>query len=79
MASVRRIFCFFGIILTDKSGMCVQGYFIRARSLPRFWYYSFHWMDYQACSPYSYLSARLPKRFPRLSLSRYEKLIPVFN
>ncbi|KAJ3116113.1 hypothetical protein HDU96_010407 [Phlyctochytrium bullatum] len=27
--------------------MCVQGYFIRAISLPRFWYYSFHWMDYQ--------------------------------
>lgn len=27
--------------------MCVQGYFIRARSLPRFWYYSFHFMDYQ--------------------------------
>ncbi|KLT44207.1 P-loop containing nucleoside triphosphate hydrolase protein [Cutaneotrichosporon oleaginosum] len=27
--------------------MCVQGYFIRARSLPRFWYYSFHWADYQ--------------------------------
>ncbi len=28
-------------------GMCVQGYFIKARSLPRFWYYSFHFMDYQ--------------------------------
>ncbi|TXT03823.1 hypothetical protein VHUM_04344 [Vanrija humicola] len=27
--------------------MCVQGYFIRGRSLPRFWYYSFHFMDYQ--------------------------------
>ncbi|KAJ3411932.1 hypothetical protein HDV05_001513 [Chytridiales sp. JEL 0842] len=27
--------------------MCVQGYFIRAISLPRFWYYSFHFMDYQ--------------------------------
>jgi ABC-type multidrug transport system ATPase subunit len=30
--------------------MCVQGYFIRARSLPRFWYYSFHFMDYQTFS-----------------------------
>ncbi|WOO83149.1 ABC transporter G family member 11 [Vanrija pseudolonga] len=27
--------------------MCVQGFFIRGRSLPRFWYYSFHFMDYQ--------------------------------
>ncbi|KAI8836859.1 P-loop containing nucleoside triphosphate hydrolase protein [Chytridium lagenaria] len=27
--------------------MCVQGYFIKAISLPRFWYYSFHFMDYQ--------------------------------
>lgn len=27
--------------------MSVGGYFIRAISLPRFWYYSFHWMDYQ--------------------------------
>ncbi|KAL1409285.1 hypothetical protein Q8F55_006118 [Vanrija albida] len=27
--------------------MCVQGYFIRTTSLPRFWYYSFHFMDYQ--------------------------------
>lgn len=27
--------------------MSVGGYFIRARSLPRFWYYSFHFMDYQ--------------------------------
>lgn len=27
--------------------MCVQGYFIKARSLPRFWYYSFHFMDFQ--------------------------------
>ncbi|GMK57266.1 hypothetical protein CspeluHIS016_0401000 [Cutaneotrichosporon spelunceum] len=27
--------------------MCVQGYFIRARSLPRFWFYSFHFMDFQ--------------------------------
>ncbi|GAA6009317.1 hypothetical protein JCM10207_004348 [Rhodosporidiobolus poonsookiae] len=24
-----------------------MGYFIRARSLPRFWYYSFHFMDFQ--------------------------------
>lgn len=24
--------------------MCVQGYFISAESLPRFWYYSFHFM-----------------------------------
>jgi ABC-type multidrug transport system ATPase subunit/ABC-type multidrug transport system permease subunit len=30
--------------------MCVQGYFIRDRSLPRFWHYSFHYMDYQAFS-----------------------------
>jgi len=27
--------------------MCVQGYFIRAVNLPRFWFYSFHWIDYQ--------------------------------
>ncbi|KAJ3098713.1 hypothetical protein HDU97_003772 [Phlyctochytrium planicorne] len=27
--------------------MCVQGYFIKSISLPRFWYYSFHFMDYQ--------------------------------
>jgi len=27
--------------------MCVQGYFIRAVNLPRFWYYTFHWIDYQ--------------------------------
>ncbi|KAI9349859.1 P-loop containing nucleoside triphosphate hydrolase protein [Zopfochytrium polystomum] len=27
--------------------MCVQGYFIRAISLPRFWRYSFHYADYQ--------------------------------
>ncbi|KAJ9111238.1 hypothetical protein QFC22_006538 [Naganishia vaughanmartiniae] len=27
--------------------MSVGGYFIRAVNLPRFWYYSFHWMDYQ--------------------------------
>ncbi|KAF8316101.1 P-loop containing nucleoside triphosphate hydrolase protein [Clavulina sp. PMI_390] len=27
--------------------MCVQGYFIRAINLPRFWYYTFHWIDYQ--------------------------------
>lgn len=27
--------------------MSVGGYFIRAINLPRFWYYSFHWMDYQ--------------------------------
>ncbi|KAF8324153.1 P-loop containing nucleoside triphosphate hydrolase protein [Cantharellus anzutake] len=27
--------------------MCVQGYFIRAVSLPRFWYYWAHWIDYQ--------------------------------
>ncbi|CAA7257514.1 unnamed protein product [Cyclocybe aegerita] len=27
--------------------MSVGGYFMRARSLPRFWYYSFHFMDYQ--------------------------------
>ncbi|KAK7022533.1 ABC transporter domain-containing protein [Favolaschia claudopus] len=27
--------------------MSVGGYFIKARSLPRFWYYSFHYMDYQ--------------------------------
>lgn len=27
--------------------MSVGGYFIKARSLPRFWYYSFHFMDYQ--------------------------------
>ena len=26
---------------------CVQGYFIRAVSLPRFWYYWAHWIDYQ--------------------------------
>ncbi|CAK5270888.1 unnamed protein product [Mycena citricolor] len=27
--------------------MSVGGYFIKSRSLPRFWYYSFHFMDYQ--------------------------------
>ncbi|KNZ80152.1 ABC transporter G family member 11 [Termitomyces sp. J132] len=27
--------------------MSVGGYFIKARSLPRFWYFSFHFMDYQ--------------------------------
>jgi len=27
--------------------MSVGGYFIRSASLPRFWYYSFHFMDYQ--------------------------------
>jgi len=27
--------------------MCVQGYFIRAVSLPKFWYYWAHWIDYQ--------------------------------
>ncbi|RXW19949.1 hypothetical protein EST38_g5911 [Candolleomyces aberdarensis] len=27
--------------------MSVGGYFIKARSLPRFWYYSFHFMDFQ--------------------------------
>ncbi|GAA6021383.1 hypothetical protein JCM8202_003594 [Rhodotorula sphaerocarpa] len=27
--------------------MCVQGYFIRTTSLPDFWRYSFHYMDYQ--------------------------------
>ncbi|SJL01923.1 related to ATP-binding cassette protein (ABC) transporter [Armillaria ostoyae] len=27
--------------------MSVGGYFIKSRSLPRFWYYSFHYMDYQ--------------------------------
>ncbi|PPQ85486.1 hypothetical protein CVT24_008584 [Panaeolus cyanescens] len=27
--------------------MSVGGYFIRARSLPRFWYFSFHFMDFQ--------------------------------
>lgn len=26
---------------------CVQGYFIRTTSLPDFWRYSFHYMDYQ--------------------------------
>lgn len=30
--------------------MCVQGYFIRARSLPRFWYYTAHFMSYQTFS-----------------------------
>ncbi|GAA5824510.1 hypothetical protein JCM3770_000105 [Rhodotorula araucariae] len=30
--------------------MCVQGYFIRATSLPRFWYYVFHFIDYQTFS-----------------------------
>lgn len=37
----------FARLTSDDSGMCVQGYFIRARSLPRFWYYSFHYMCYQ--------------------------------
>ncbi|KAF8495061.1 P-loop containing nucleoside triphosphate hydrolase protein [Gautieria morchelliformis] len=27
--------------------MCVQGYFIRATALPRFWYFWAHWIDYQ--------------------------------
>ncbi|KAF9043399.1 P-loop containing nucleoside triphosphate hydrolase protein [Panaeolus papilionaceus] len=27
--------------------MSVGGYFIKARSLPRFWYFSFHFMDFQ--------------------------------
>ncbi|EEB93280.1 hypothetical protein MPER_08088, partial [Moniliophthora perniciosa FA553] len=27
--------------------MSVGGYFIKARSLPKFWFYSFHYMDYQ--------------------------------
>ncbi|KAF9523157.1 P-loop containing nucleoside triphosphate hydrolase protein [Crepidotus variabilis] len=27
--------------------MSVGGYFIKSESLPRFWYYSFHYMDYQ--------------------------------
>ncbi|PPR01462.1 hypothetical protein CVT24_001866 [Panaeolus cyanescens] len=27
--------------------MSVGGYFIKARSLPRFWYYTFHFMDFQ--------------------------------
>jgi len=27
--------------------MCVQGYFIKATSLPRFWYYWAHWIDYE--------------------------------
>jgi len=27
--------------------MCVQGYFIKATSLPRFWYYWAHWIDFQ--------------------------------
>ncbi|KAF9554187.1 P-loop containing nucleoside triphosphate hydrolase protein [Agrocybe pediades] len=27
--------------------MSVGGYFMKARSLPRFWYYSFHYMDFQ--------------------------------
>ncbi|BGP49303.1 hypothetical protein JCM10450v2_005187 [Rhodotorula kratochvilovae] len=30
--------------------MCVQGYFIRATALPRFWYYVFHFIDYQTFS-----------------------------
>ncbi|POY71944.1 hypothetical protein BMF94_5027 [Rhodotorula taiwanensis] len=30
--------------------MCVQGYFIRATSLPRFWYYTAHFIDYQTFS-----------------------------
>ncbi|KAJ7477969.1 P-loop containing nucleoside triphosphate hydrolase protein [Mycena galericulata] len=30
--------------------MSVGGYFIKARSLPRFWFYSFHYMDYQRYS-----------------------------
>ncbi|GAA5862294.1 hypothetical protein JCM8547_007591 [Rhodosporidiobolus lusitaniae] len=30
--------------------MCVQGYFIRATSLPKFWYYTFHFIDYQTFS-----------------------------
>lgn len=35
---------------TDRFfNQCVQGYFIRAVNLPRFWYYSFHWIDYQVC------------------------------
>ncbi|KAF9517569.1 hypothetical protein BS47DRAFT_1339430 [Hydnum rufescens UP504] len=31
--------------------MCVQGYFIRAVNLPRFWYYCAHFIDYQASFP----------------------------
>jgi len=27
--------------------MCVQGYFVKATSLPRFWYYWAHWIDFQ--------------------------------
>lgn len=27
--------------------MVTQGYFIRATSLPRFWYYTFHFINYQ--------------------------------
>ncbi|SPO26351.1 related to ATP-binding cassette protein (ABC) transporter [Ustilago trichophora] len=27
--------------------MCVQGYFIRAVNLPKFWYYWAHWIDYE--------------------------------
>ncbi|KAL7415076.1 P-loop containing nucleoside triphosphate hydrolase protein [Mrakia frigida] len=30
--------------------MSVGGYFLKARNLPRFWYYSFHWMNYQKYS-----------------------------
>ncbi|GHJ89438.1 hypothetical protein NliqN6_5840 [Naganishia liquefaciens] len=27
--------------------MSLSGFFLKAVNLPRFWYYSFHWMDYQ--------------------------------
>ncbi|KAL7410066.1 P-loop containing nucleoside triphosphate hydrolase protein [Mrakia frigida] len=30
--------------------MSVGGYFLKARNLPRFWFYSFHWMNYQKYS-----------------------------
>ncbi|KAJ7695244.1 hypothetical protein B0H14DRAFT_2246131, partial [Mycena olivaceomarginata] len=31
----------------NRFWMSVGGYFIKAHSLPRFWFYSFHHMDYQ--------------------------------
>ncbi|KAI9326268.1 P-loop containing nucleoside triphosphate hydrolase protein [Zopfochytrium polystomum] len=49
VASLLPIFVAALAIASFANGfwMCVQGYFIKAISLPRFWRYSFHYMDYQ--------------------------------
>ncbi|KAJ7020819.1 ABC-2 type transporter-domain-containing protein [Mycena alexandri] len=48
ISSLRLLLVLFSL-RTSVNGfwMSVGGYFIKARSLPRFWFYSFHYMDYQ--------------------------------